>query len=192
MPTEQSNAHIGMMMPEKLGRLVELLGAYASITLTGRLADDTPEGDLTPAQLGAIEYVQHHQGCSVKSLSEGLHISIPSATRLVDRLVRKALVDRRESGVDRRLVTLSLTETGLTALQAVHAAHLGRLNAAMQAFQPEERATLMAMLERFLLAALDDVRTIEGCCRHCGPDHESACILNEAHLALSGTPIANP
>ena len=178
--------------PVQLERLVELLGAYSSAVLSGRLITETTGGDLTPVQLDALGFIQRHGGCSVKTLSEGLQISIPSATRLVDRLVRKKLVDRRESGVDRRLVILSVTSIGETALRAVHAAHLVRLQQALTVFQPGERTVLLSMLERFLLAALSDVKMVEECCLRCGTDHNGSCVVNEAHIALVGRPIEHP
>jgi DNA-binding MarR family transcriptional regulator len=181
------------MTQGQLERLVDLLGIYMSTVLTGRLLDEVSGGELTPAQLDAMAYIHRHGGCSAKALSEGLHISIPSSTRLVDRLVRKGLVDRRESGVDRRLVMLSVTPSGETAVHAVHEAHMTRLQHAVQAFQPEERDKLLELLERFLQAALsDDVQLIEECCRRCGSEHDGGCVVNEAHIALVGRPIEHP
>lgn len=176
----------------QIERLVELLGAYASTVLTSRLLDETTGGELTPAQLDALAFLQRHGGCSAKALSEGLRISIPSSTRLVDRLVRKQLVDRRESGVDRRLVILSVTTTGEAVLNAVREAHLDRLQHALATFRPEERDTMLNLLERFLQAALTDVQTVEDCCLRCGAGHDGGCVVNEAHIALVGRPIDHP
>ena len=176
----------------RLERLVELLGTYASAVLSGRLLDEATDGELTAAQYDAMSFIQRHGGCSAKALSEGLQISIPSSTRLVDRLVRKGLVDRRESGVDRRLVILSVTETGQLALQAVREMHIARLRNTLQTFDPDEREMLLALLERFLQAALCDVQTVEDCCLRCGTDHDGACVVNEAHIALVGRPIEHP
>ena len=72
---------------EQLGLFVELLGAYSSAVLTDRLLDEATQGGLTPAQYEALVFVSRHDGCSTKSLADGLHISIPSSTRLADRLM---------------------------------------------------------------------------------------------------------
>ncbi len=170
-------------------RVLELLSTYASDVLTARLLEETTGGELTPAQLEALIFIHRHDGCSVKDLSEGLHISIPSSTRLVDRLVRKSLVDRRESGVDRRLVQMTVTPVGVVALKAVRTARLARVEEALAPFAPTERTHLLVVLERFVRAALRDVETVEVCCRHCGNDHDRSCVVNTAHLALAGRPI---
>jgi DNA-binding MarR family transcriptional regulator len=172
----------------RLERIVELLGTYASAILTGRLLEEATDGALTAAQMDAIVFIRQHGGCSAKALSEGLGISIPSSTRLVDRMVRKGLVDRRESGVDRRLVHLSVTATGEDALRAVRLARVARLREALATLDPTEHEALLGLLERFLRAALRDVFTVEACCRHCGDEHDRACVVNAAHLALLGTP----
>lgn len=176
-------------MAPQLEMFVELLDAYSSTALTVRLLELATGGELTPAQLDTLVFLHRHGGCSTKELSEGLRISIPSATRLVDRLVRKQLVDRRESGVDRRLVQLSLTPTGLAALQAVRAARVARLHGAFATLTDEERAQLLKLLERFLQSALCDEQTVKDCCRHCGTEHDLACVVNEAHIALMGRPV---
>lgn len=175
----------------QIERFVELLGVYSSTVLTSRLLEEVTGGGLTPVQLDALAFLHGHGGCSAKALSEGLRISIPSATRLVDRLVRKHLVDRRESGADRRLVHLSVTATGEAALAEVRATRLRRLAEALASFQPEERALLLRLLERLLRAVMWDERTLEDCCLHCGSEHDGTCVVNEAYIALAGHPIAH-
>ncbi len=177
------------MMWGQLERLVELLGAYSSTLSGGRLLEDATAGELTSVQHEAMIFIHRHGGCSAKALSEGLRISIPSSTRLVDRLVRKGLVDRRESGVDRRLVHLTVTPQGVQALGSVQAARIARLRQALEVIDAGERATLLNLLERFLSVALCDEQTVDDCCRHCGTEHNGQCVVNAAHLALVGRPI---
>jgi len=184
--------HQGCGQRDQLERLVELLGGYSSTVLVGRQLEKVTGGELTPAQLEALVYIHRHGGCSAKALSEGLRISIPSSTRLVDRLVRKALVDRRESGEDRRLVQLTVTTTGEHALRLVQEARIDRLQRALEAIPAAERGTLLALLERLLRAAMCDEQTVEDCCLHCGTEHDKSCVVNEAHLALVGRPIDRP
>jgi len=174
----------------RLERFVELLGAYSASVLTARLLEAVTTGEVTPAQFEALTFIHRHGGCSAKALSEGLRISIPSSTRLVDRLVRKALVDRRESAEDRRLVHLSLTAKGRTVLEDVRAARIARLQRALGALSEEEQALLHDLLERFLRGVLCDEETVQECCLHCGSEHDRDCVVNAVHEALVGRPIA--
>ena len=107
----------------------------------------------------------------------------------MDRLVRKQLVTRCENAVDRRLVILAATPSGESALSNVRAAHLARLHLALSTFSCDDQARLLELLERFLLAALSDVASVQECCRRCGTEHNGACVVNEAHMALLGRPI---
>jgi len=167
----------------------DLLNAYAATVLTERILAEVTDGGLTPAQLDALTYIHRHGGCSAKALAEGLHISIPSSTRLVDRLERKALVDRRESSVDRRLVILTVTPEGEDALATIRAGRVARLQQALETFTPADREHFTALLERLVLAVLRDEQTVNDCCLHCGSEHENSCMANQAHLALVGRPI---
>lgn len=179
-------------MREKVEQLVDLLGACSSEVLTAHLLDDLTAGQVTPVQLEALSFIDRHREPSVKALAEGLRTSIPSATRLVDRLVRKALVSRRESEVDRRLVELNLTEAGRTMLHQLRRERVARLQHALDTFDAREREVFIQYMDRFLLAMLRDARMAAECCRHCGADHDGACVVNIAHLALAGQPIAHP
>ncbi|OPZ87614.1 MAG: putative HTH-type transcriptional regulator YusO [bacterium ADurb.Bin429] len=176
----------------QLERFVELLGAYSASVLTARLLEAVTRGEVTPAQFEALTFIHRHGGCSAKALSEGLRISIPSSTRLVDRLVRKALVDRRESAEDRRLVDLSLTEKGRKVLKDVRAARIARLQHALAALNTDEQTHLHDLLERFLRGVLCDEETVNDCCLHCGTEHDRDCVVNAVHEALVGRPITCP
>jgi DNA-binding MarR family transcriptional regulator len=149
-------------------------------------------GGVTPAQFEALSFIHRHGGCSAKALSEGLRISIPSSTRLVDRRVRKALVARRESAEDRRLVHLSLTTEGEGVLAAVREARINRLQCALATLGPGEQEHLHDLLERFLRAVLCDEETVNDCCLHCGSEHDRDCVVNAMHEALVGRPITCP
>jgi DNA-binding MarR family transcriptional regulator len=183
---------LGRTEREQLERLVEMLGSYAHAVLSGHLLERATGGKLTAAQLHALAFVSRHAGCSTKALSAGLRTSIPSATRLVDRLVRKGLIDRCESGEDRRLVQLRVTPTAETALRSVQEARIAQLEAAVSALPADERPPLLGGLERLLRAMMRDAETVEACCLHCGSAHDRTCVVNTAHVALVGRPIARP
>lgn len=192
MTAEIQNQEARVIPRRQVERLIALLGAYASEVLTGHLLLEATGGELTPAQLDALSFIHRHGKCSAKALSEGLRISIPSSTRLVDRLVRKHLVVRREHDEDRRLVELTATPAGAAFLATVRDTRIQRVELALRQISPEEQETLLELLERFVLAALCDQQTVDECCRHCGSEHDGDCVVNEAHIALRGRPIDHP
>jgi len=78
----------------------------------------------------AIKAVASNHGITVGELAERLQVRHHSAVGLVDRLVLKGLVARRQNGADRRQVQLALTARGdktLEKLSAVNKEELRRV-----------------------------------------------------------------
>jgi len=69
----------------------------------------------------AIKAAAGNHGISVGELAERLQIRHHSAVGLVDRLVLKGLVARRQNGADRRQVHLALTARGAKTLEKLSA-----------------------------------------------------------------------
>lgn len=81
---------------------------------------------LTPQQHQLILAVRghaHYPAVSVGAVAEALQIRHHSASLLVDRCVRRGLLDRREDAQDRRRALLKLTDEGQARLDAITAAN---------------------------------------------------------------------
>ena len=111
------------------------------------------ELDLTLTQVKALCVLSQAE-LTVKDLAERLGLSLPGASRAVDALVERGLLDRREDRVDRRMKRLRCTDAGRAALE--------RLDEARLAGIAQFTATLPAAQRRRLSAALrpilDDLR----------------------------------
>jgi len=75
---------------------------------TGFLA----KSNITSAQMIMLVSIHDHGQCKLKTLAKGRGISPPTATGLIDRLVRAGYVKRSSNPEDRRVVMVSLTEKG--------------------------------------------------------------------------------
>lgn len=86
--------------------------------------------DLTMLQMRALHLIDAVADLTSGQLAERLAMSAPAVSGLVDRLVRRGEVRRREHPDDRRLRVLSLTDRGrevlddLDAYRTHHHAHL--------------------------------------------------------------------
>lgn len=100
---------------------------------------------------------------SLGQVADSIGISLPTASRLVDDLVRRGLVERREDESDRRLKRVGLSAAGQAALRRLNAARLNGLHEFTLTLTEAERATLaqtmQTLLERPEIAA----------CRYGGP-----------------------
>jgi DNA-binding MarR family transcriptional regulator len=81
------------------------------------LADAGEEVTLTQYRSLVVLASRGPQG--VATLAEGLGVTPPTASRMVDRLVRKGLVRRRTDRHDRRQVRIGLTEAGRHLIDVV-------------------------------------------------------------------------
>lgn len=87
---------------------------------------------------------------SVKQLAERLGVSLPSASRAADDLVRRKLATREEDPDDRRVRRLALTASGRRIADTVLAARLRGLERFAAGLDDSERRKLDAALEVLL------------------------------------------
>lgn len=69
-------------------------------------------GEIHMGQIHALAHIQENPRMTMKELADALHITSPSATSFVDRLVKLELVERLQDNNNRRLVRLKLSFKG--------------------------------------------------------------------------------
>lgn len=95
-------------------------------------------------QLAALYVLADNQTTTVADLAEAIGRSPSATSRLVDGLVRRRLVERREEAEDRRMRTLWLTQRGHALLRVVDRARADQFLSAVRPLPTAERA-LIAM-----------------------------------------------
>ncbi len=83
----------------------------------------------------------------VAEIRKRLPSQAPDVSRLIDRLVRAKLVDRRE-GDDRRTMLVTLTPSGEMLLDEVERAVASRSDTLFSHMSPEDQSTLIELLQR--------------------------------------------
>ena len=96
---------------------------------------------------------------SVKELAERLLLSPAATSRAVDSLVRRRLLARDESEIDRRHRLVSLTEEGSRMLARLDDARVREVCAFLAKVPPAEREALVEAARPFLEAASQTVDT---------------------------------
>lgn len=76
------------------------------------LQDLTKSIGITPAQSEVIHILDKHEPLSLKELGSMLICESGSPSRLVNTLVERGMIERKENVEDRRFVTLHLTPLG--------------------------------------------------------------------------------
>ena len=88
-----------------------LTASRVLVAMAARSLADTGE-EVTLTQYRSLVVLASRGPQGVASLAEAVAVTPPTASRLVDRLVRKGLVRRRADRHDRRQVRIGLTEAG--------------------------------------------------------------------------------
>jgi DNA-binding MarR family transcriptional regulator len=104
--------------------------------------------------LTQIKLLHHLEGAgreiTLKQGAEAVHVSLPAASRLVDDLVRRGFVERREDTEDRRMKRVRLTNAGRAVIRRLNAARLSGLEQFTLTLTDAERTELAAALTRVL------------------------------------------
>ena len=74
---------------------------------------------LTVPQFRCLNFIAVHPGATVSAVAAFLGVALPTASTLVDRLVRAGAVEPRADPQDRRKSSLHLTRAGAAQLAAI-------------------------------------------------------------------------
>ena len=75
---------------------------------------------MTRAQWGILLWLEREPGLSQRELAEILEVEPITVARLVDRLDRRGMVERRPDSADRRIWRLHLTDAATSVLGDIH------------------------------------------------------------------------
>lgn len=80
-----------------------------------------PDGKtkLNPSDSQTLVYIASNDGCIGSDISRLLNVSATTTSAIVDRLVKRGLVQRDRTEANRRVVLLSATVSGMDAAQAI-------------------------------------------------------------------------
>lgn len=93
--------------------------------------------DLTFTQGNVVMAVQERGELSLKELADVLHVSRPSASTMVDRLVEMGLLAREQAEADRREVRIRLSDNGFLQFQQLEEEILRYITELLSKLGPE-------------------------------------------------------
>jgi DNA-binding MarR family transcriptional regulator len=86
-------------------------------------------GEMTFSQLNALFRLYSNGPQTVAAVAKGADLSPTAASRMIERLVRAGLVERRESLSDRRQKHIEVTAQGIDRLRELQARTMGAYGA---------------------------------------------------------------
>lgn len=106
--------------------------------------------NLTPSQFSILFYLMKHDNSSVSEAADYLQISKPNMTPLLDSLIDLGYVQRARDTQDRRVVRLSLTESGHNFYQAMKKTNMGFVQDVFKDFSEEALNDLLEYSRKLL------------------------------------------
>ena len=127
----------------------------ASRALVGIAAASIAEIEhlVTVPQLRVLVMVATRGPLNLAAVASGLEVSPSNASRICDRLMKAGFLDRREDPVDRRNITLTLTEAGRSLVNQVSRHRRTAIQRVLRNMDPRKREQLTASLDQFATAA---------------------------------------
>jgi DNA-binding MarR family transcriptional regulator len=116
---------------------------------------------LSVSQCYVLEALQRFGPMGVSDLARHMHLTVSTLTRVVDHLVVKKLVNRREGEEDRRFRSISLTERGREVFEQSWRGVFASEKAILEAFPATQREPLIRLLH-LLNEAVDGWRGEQG------------------------------
>ncbi len=122
------------------------------VAMAARSLADAGE-EVTLTQYRSLVVLASHGPQGVATLAEAVAVTPPTASRLVDRLVRKGLVRRRTDRNDRRQVRIGLTEAGRRLVDLVTERRRHEIAELLASIEPEVQRSMAAGLQQLARAA---------------------------------------
>ncbi len=118
--------------------------------LMGELASALSDVDLTPAQYNVLRILRgrHPERATCSYIGERLLDRTPDVTRLLNRLQRAGLIDRRRAAHDRRIVEVCITDEGLERLERADEPVRAAIRRLTAGLTEDEHRSLSTLLEK--------------------------------------------
>lgn len=101
-------------------------------------------------QLLTIQFVKERKGATMRDVADFLNIAPPSATSLIDILVKNKILTREEGISDRRIVRLKITAKGEKALKRGYAQVAEKIKKILSCLSKKEQRNLIQILEKIV------------------------------------------
>ena len=122
--------------------------ALADRLIPARRPQDSGEPECSRTELRALAALARREPVSMTELASALDVPLSTATRTVDKLVAKDLVERRSLQQDRRVVQVGFSRRGKEINRYVMRSRVAAARRMLQALSLTGRKTLLLQLER--------------------------------------------
>lgn len=106
--------------------------------------------NFSPPELRSLMWLGRHGMAVMSDFAQGIKVPLSTATRIVNRMVKKGLVTRRRSDLDRRIVEIDLSPVAYEHKNRFLAERLESTERVLGVLSRDESETLLVLLEKAL------------------------------------------
>ncbi|MBM7865936.1 MarR family transcriptional regulator [Heliobacterium gestii] len=135
------------MKDQQLNAIKDLLEAFF-YNVKCAVQDIGPEYHLGEGQIFLLYILLKSGTCKATDIADQIGITSGAVTGMMDKLAGMGLITRERSEKDRRVVMVSLTDTGLKTIQTIQEARFERLNGQLQELSALELAQAVETFQK--------------------------------------------
>jgi DNA-binding MarR family transcriptional regulator len=106
--------------------------------------------DLSPPEMRSLMWLSRRGMSVMTDFAQGIGVPLSTATRIVNRLVKKGIVVRRRSDEDRRIVEIDLSPVAYEHRNKWMVKRQAAISTVLAPLSREERETVLSLLEKGL------------------------------------------
>jgi DNA-binding MarR family transcriptional regulator len=110
------------------------------------------ESPLSMPQVSLLNWVARSPGCGVREIAQGLHVTPPTVSVAVRRLIRNGWLEQRDDPDDRRARPLFLTPKGQTFVANIQQHRSEMTKLFLSGLTKNEQEQLICLLDRAISA----------------------------------------
>jgi DNA-binding MarR family transcriptional regulator len=129
---------------------MDAIETIISLEMHPRKEDVDAMLDISPPEMRSLMWLGRYGMTVMTEFAQGIGVPLSTATRIVNRLVKKDLAVRRRSDHDRRIVEIDLSPIAYEHKNRFMAKRLATNQRLLSTLTAQERETLLSLLERAL------------------------------------------
>jgi DNA-binding MarR family transcriptional regulator len=157
-----------------------IFGLALENMLEARILREVAGSELTAAQIRVLKLIAQARARTIGDVASFLGVSDPAASKTVDRLVKRKLVERTERAADRRANELALTATGQSVIAVYENVRNRKLAEVFEEVPAEDLEKTAALLERVAASIVTHTPGAEKVCLQCGIYLKERCLLQQS------------
>lgn len=144
-----------------------------------KLLEEVAPNQLTHSQFKLLKMVAQTDAQTIGDVAAFLGVSNAAASKAVDKLVRRKLLERSEGVADRRSIQLALTPTSRCLLEAYEAVKNRKLGQIFRQYSPAQLRRTTELLDRLSAGLVDHGAKPEELCLQCGIYFREKCLVRK-------------